>query len=96
MNLTCYGNDDIEIGLAVDLSQNEDTSTIYTETKVNDMTEAKDTALAAKQNTLTFIDPMHLRTPVASYPLLIDSNMNPRLSVQKPLSLTRNEQTTIC
>ena len=91
MNLTCYGNDDIEIGLAVDLSQNEDTSTIYTETKVNDMTEAKDTTVAAQQNTLTVIAPMNLRTPVASYPLLVGSNIIPTLYVQKPSALTWNE-----
>ena len=86
----------LKLVLAVELSQKDDTSTTYTKIGVNDMTEAKDTTLAAQQNTLTVIAPMNLRTPVASYPLLIDSNMNPRLSVQIPLSLTRNEQTTIC
>ena len=86
-----YGNDYIEIGLAVDLSQNKDTSATYTKTEVNDMMEATDTALAAKQNTLTFIDPMNSRTLVASYPLLVGSNIFPRLSAQIPSTLTRNE-----
>ena len=49
-----------------------------------------DTALTVKQNTLTFIDPMNLGNPVAGYPLLVGTNIIPGLSVQLPLTLTRN------
>ena len=84
LNWTYYGSDYIVIGLAVDLSQKEDTSTTYTKTEVN-------TALAATQKTQTVIDPMNLELPVASYPLLVGSNVIPGLSVQLPLTLTRNE-----
>ena len=58
-------------------------STTYTKTEV-------DTTLTAKQNTLTFIDPIHLGNPVAGYPLLVGTNIIPGLSVQLPLTLTRN------
>ena len=34
---------------------------------------------------------MNLELPVASYPLLVGSNIIPGLSVQLPLTLTRNE-----
>ena len=34
---------------------------------------------------------MSLGTPVASYPLFVGSNIIPGLSVQLPLTLTRNE-----
>ena len=34
---------------------------------------------------------MNLELPVASYPLLVGSNVIPGLSVQLPLTLTRNE-----
>ena len=53
LNLTCYGKDYNEIGLAFDLSQKADNSTTYTKTEVDDI-------MKAKQNTLTFIDPMTL------------------------------------
>ena len=81
----------LKLVLAVELSQKDDTSTTYTKIGVNDMTEAKDTTLAAQQNTLTVIAPMNLRTPVASYPLLVGSNIIPTLYVQKPSALTWNE-----
>ena len=57
-----------------------------------------DTALSVKQNTLTFIDPMNLGNPVASYPLLVGTNLIPGLSVQLLLTLTRNAYNylTIC
>ena len=47
--------------------------------------------MQAKQNTLTFIYPMNLGSRVAGYPLLVGSNIIPGLSVQLPLTLTRNE-----
>ena len=69
-----YGNDYIEIGLAVDLRQKADKSKTYTKTEINAL-------MKAKQNTLTFIDPMNLGTCVASYLLLVGSNIFPGLSV---------------
>ena len=96
MTLTYYGNDYIEIGLAVDLHQKANTSTTYTKTEVDGLLVPKasttyvDNALAAKQSTLTFIDPMHLGTHIAGYPFLIGSNIISGLIVQSPLTLTRN------
>ena len=52
LNLTCYGNDYIGIGLAVDLSQAADRLTTYTKTEVDDI-------MQGKQNNLTCIDPMN-------------------------------------
>ena len=69
-----YGNDYIEIGLAVDLRQKADKSKTYTKTEINAL-------MKAKQNTLTFIDPMNLGTRVASYLLLAGSNIIPGLYV---------------
>ncbi len=46
--------------------------------------------LYRKQSSLTFVDPMNLGTPIAGYPLLIGSNITPGLTVQSPLTLTRN------
>ena len=69
-----YGNDSIEIGLAVDLRQKADKSTTYTQTEINAI-------MKAKQNTVTFIDPMNVGTRVASYLLLVGSNIIPGLSV---------------
>ena len=63
-----YGNDYIEIGLAVDLRQKADKSKTYTQTEINAL-------MKAKQNTLTFIDPMNLGTRVAGYLLLVGSNI---------------------
>ena len=71
--------------MTVDLSQKADTSTTYTKTEFK-------TALAAKQKTLTFIDPMNLELLVAGYPLLVGSNIIPGLAVQLPLTLTMNEK----
>ena len=47
--------------------------------------------MQAKQNTLSVIYPMNLGSRVASCPLLVGSNIIPGLSVQLPLTLTRNE-----
>ena len=69
-----YGNDYIEIGLAVDLRQKADKSKTYTKNEINAL-------MKAKQNTLTFIDPMNLGTRVAGYLLLVGSNIIPGLSV---------------
>ena len=77
MTLTYYGDDYTEIGLAVELNQKANTATRYTKTEVDGLLVTKacmsyvDTAVTAKQNTLTFVDPMNLGTPVAGYPLLI-------------------------
>ena len=49
-----------------------------------------DNGLASQQNTLTFLDPMNLGTPIAGYPLLIGSNIIPGFTVQSPVTLTRN------
>ena len=54
LTLTYYGNDYIEIGLAVDLNQKANTSTTYTKTEVDGLLVIKastsyvDTALTAK------------------------------------------------
>jgi len=96
MALTYYGNHYIEIGLVVDLNQKANTATTYTKTEVDGLLVTKasttyvDEAIAAKQNTLTFVDPMNLGTPVAGYPLLIGSNIIPGLTVELPLTLTKN------
>ena len=63
-----YGNDYIEIGLADDLRQKTDKSKTYTKNEINAL-------MKAKQNTLTLIDPMNLGTRVASYLLLVGSNI---------------------
>ena len=49
-----------------------------------------DTGLEAKQNTLTFVDPMNLGTLVVGFPLLIGSNIIPGLTVQSPLTPIKN------
>ena len=69
-----YGRDYVEIGLAVDLRQKADKSKTYTKNEINAL-------MKAKQNTLTFIDPMNLGTRVASYLLLVGSVIFPGLSV---------------
>ena len=61
-----YGRDYVEIGLAVDLRQKADKSKTYTKNEINAL-------MQAKQNTLTFIDPMNLGTRVAGYLLLVGS-----------------------
>ena len=61
-----YGRDYVEIGLAVDLRQKADKSKTYTKNEINAL-------MKAKQNTLTFIDPMNLGTRVAGYLLLVGS-----------------------
>ena len=61
-----------------------DRSKTYTKTEVSDI-------MQAKQNTLTFIYTMNLGSRVAGYPLLVGSNIIPGLSVQLPLTLTRNK-----
>ena len=63
-----YGRDYVEIGLAVDLRQKADKSKTYTKNEINAL-------MKAKQNTLTFIDPMNLGTRVAGYLLLVGSNI---------------------
>ena len=94
MTLTYYGNDYIEICLAVYLNQKANTSTTYTNTEVDGLLVTKasttyvDNALASKQNTLTFVDPMNLGTLVAGYPLLIGLNIIPGLTAQSPLTIT--------
>jgi hypothetical protein len=71
MTLTYYGNDYIEIGTVVDLNQKANTATTYAKTEVDGLLVTKasttyvDEAIAAKQNTLTFVDPMNLGTPIA-------------------------------
>ena len=65
------------------LSQKADKSTTYTKTEVDDI-------MKAKQNTLSFIDAMNEGTPLADYLILVGSNIIPGLSVQLPLTLTRN------
>ena len=96
LTLTYYGNDYIEFRLAVDLNQKANTATTYTKTEVDGWLVPKasttyvNNALAAKQNTLTFVDPMNLGTLVAGYPLLIGSNIIPGLFVELPLTLTKN------
>ena len=48
--------------------------------------------MQAKQNTLSVIYPINLGSRVASCPLLVGSNIIPGLSVQLPLTLTRNDR----
>ena len=96
--VTYYGQGYIEIGLAVDLNQKANTCTTYPKTEVDGLLVSKagktyvDNALALKLNTLTFVDPMNLGTPIAGYPLLIGSNILPGLTVQSPLTLTRKRK----
>ena len=70
--------------MAVLLTQRADRPKTYTKTEVDDI-------MQAKQNTLSVIYPMNLGSRVASCPLLVGSNIIPGLSVQLPLTLTRNE-----
>ena len=83
-----YGIDFIEIGLAVLLTQRADRPKTYTKTEVDDI-------MQAKQNTLSVIYPMNLGSRVASCPLLVGSNIIPGLSVQLPLTLTRNDRKSL-
>ena len=78
-----YGRDYIEIGLADDLRQKADKSKSYTKNEINAL-------MKAKQNTLTLIDPMNLGTRVASYLLLVGSNIIPGLYVKLPLTLNND------
>ena len=71
--------------MAVYLSLKADRSKTYTKTEVDDI-------MQAKQNTLSVIYPMNLGSRVASCPLLVGSNIIPGLSVQLPLTLTRNDR----
>jgi hypothetical protein len=85
-----YNKTDVDTALAGKAAQ----SSTYTKSEVDGLLVTKastnyvDNALAAKQNTLTFVDPMNLGTLVVGYPLLIGSNIIPRLSVQLPLTPT--------
>ena len=68
LNWICYGNNFIEIGLAVYLSLKADRSKTYTKTEVDDV-------MQAKQSTLSFIYPMNLGSHVAGFPLLEGSHI---------------------
>ena len=84
------------VDISTAITGKADKSTTYTKNDVDSLLTGKassvdlTSAIAGKQNTLTFIDPMNLEVPVAGYPLLVGTNIIPGLSVQLPLTLTRN------
>ena len=84
---TTYTKTEVIDVIAADISTaiagKANASTTYTVDNVNNL-------LSGKQNSLTFLDPMKLDPPIAGFPLLIGTNIVPGLSVNPPLTLTRN------